>query len=78
MMRRSATQQNLSSDMLAETVQQANHMFALPTGPTTRTAKITTKTAPVISMPVMANTVICPDTSKSLKHQELIMLRCKI
>jgi hypothetical protein len=37
------------------------------------------KTAPVIIMPEMANAVICSDTGKSLKHQELItMLRYKI
>jgi hypothetical protein len=78
MIRRGATQQNISSDTLAETVQQANHVFSLPTGPTIRTAKNTTKFAPVIIMPEMANAVLCPDTGKSLKHQELItMLRYK-
>jgi hypothetical protein len=60
MIRRSATQQNLSSDMLAEIVQQANHIFSLPTGPTIRTAKSATKTVPVIITPGMAKAVICP------------------
>jgi hypothetical protein len=44
MIRRSATQQNVSSDMLAETVQQANHVFSFPTGPSIKTAKNGTKT----------------------------------
>jgi hypothetical protein len=79
MIRRSATQQNLSIDMLAETVQQANHVSSLPTGPAIKTAKIATKTASVMIMPEMDNAVICPDTGKSLKHQEIItMLRYKI
>jgi hypothetical protein len=36
--------------MLAETVQQANHIFSLPAGPAIRTAKSATKTASVIIM----------------------------
>jgi hypothetical protein len=39
MARRSTTQQNLSSDMLAETVQQVNHVFCLPTGPAIKKQK---------------------------------------
>jgi hypothetical protein len=79
MVRRSATQQNVSSDMLAETVQQAYHVFSLPTGPVIKTANSATKNAPVIIMPEMANAGICPDTGKSLKHQEPItILRYKI
>jgi hypothetical protein len=58
MIRKSATQQNLSSEMLAETVQQANNVFSLPTGPANKTAKIATKTASVIIMPEMAKAVI--------------------
>jgi hypothetical protein len=79
MIRRSAHQQNLSNDMLAETLQQANHVFALPRGPTIRSPADNTKNTPTIIKPEMANAVICPDTGKSLKHQELItMLRYKI
>jgi hypothetical protein len=38
-----------------------------------------TKDTPVIFLPEMTNSVICPDTGKSLKHQELItILRYKI
>jgi hypothetical protein len=73
MIRRSATQQNLSNDMIAETVQQFNHVFSLPTGPAIRTAKRTTNTAPFII------TSECPDTVKPLNNQKLItMLRYKI
>jgi hypothetical protein len=79
MIRRSDTQQHLSNDMLAETVQQENQVFSLSTGPTAIKTIIIAKTARVIIMPEMANAVICPDTGKSLKHQELItMLRYKI
>jgi hypothetical protein len=79
MIRRSAHQQNLTNGMLAETIQQANHVFSLPTGPTIRSPTQNTKDTPIIIMPEMANAVICPDTGKSLEHQELItMLRYKI
>jgi hypothetical protein len=65
--------------MLAETVQPSNHIFSLLTGPEIRSATSTTKITPVIIMPEMAKSVICPDTGKSLKHMELItMLRYKI
>jgi hypothetical protein len=70
MVRRSARQQNLSQDMMAETLAQANHCFSIsantkinhPSNPKTES----------VTFPVMANTVICPETGKSLKHQELI------
>jgi hypothetical protein len=63
----------------AEIVQQSNHVLSLPTGPTIRSATSTTNNTPVIIMPEMANALICPDTDKYLKHQELItMLRYKI
>jgi hypothetical protein len=65
--------------MLAETVQQANHCFSLPTRPAIKTAKSATKNAPVIKIHEMDDAVICPDTGKSLKHQEVItLLRCTI
>jgi hypothetical protein len=60
--------------MLAETVQHSNHAFSLPTGPAIKTTKSVTKNVPVIIMPEMANVVICPDTAKSLKLQELVTL----
>jgi hypothetical protein len=79
MIRRSAAQQHLSSDMLPETVQQVSHIFSLPTVPAIKTAKIATKTASVIIMPEMVNAAILPGTGKSLKYQELItILRHKI
>jgi hypothetical protein len=79
MIRRSVTQQNISNDMLAETVQQPNHIFSLSTGPTVRKIISIAITTPVIIMPELANTVIFHYKGKSLKHQELItMLRYKI
>jgi hypothetical protein len=79
MVRISAVQQNWSNEMLSETVQQAFHVFSLPTGPTIKTAKRAIKNSPIVIMPEMANAVICPDTCKSLKHPELVtLLRYKI
>jgi hypothetical protein len=73
MIRCSAHQQNLSHDMLAETV------LSLPTGPSIRSPAKNIKDTPIIIMPEMANAVICPDIGKSLKQQELIaVLRYKI
>jgi hypothetical protein len=40
MVRRSAAPQNLSSEMLSETVQQENHVFSLPTGPAIKLQKL--------------------------------------
>jgi hypothetical protein len=63
--------------MIAEKNNQANHCFSFPTTP-----KLTKKfihNEQIILMPEMANAVICPETGKSLKHQELITkLRYKI
>jgi hypothetical protein len=70
MVRRSARQQNLSQDMLAETLAQANHCFSLSAN-TKINHPSTPKTDSVI-LPEMVNAVICPETGKSLKHQELI------
>jgi hypothetical protein len=80
MVRRSAGQKyNLSQDMIAETVHQANHCFSFPTSPTAKTQKKVIKNEQFIIMPEMENAVICPETVKSLKHQELItQLRYKI
>jgi hypothetical protein len=80
MVRRSAGQQhNLSQDMIAKTISQANHCFAIPTTPGPKTTEKVNGNNQVIIMPEMANAVICPATGKSLKHQELITkLRYKI
>jgi hypothetical protein len=72
MIRRSSHQQNLTNDMLAEKIQQENHLFSLPTGPTIRSPTKNAKDTPIIIMPEMVNVVICPGTRKSLKHQEVI------
>jgi hypothetical protein len=79
MIRRSTHQKNLTNDMLAETIQQANHVFPLPTGSTIRSPTQDKKDAPIIIIPEMANAEICPESGKSLKYQELITtLRYKI
>jgi hypothetical protein len=73
MVRRSASQKyNLSRDMIAKTVRQANHCFSFPTSLSTKTQKKVINNEQIIIMPEMANAVICPDTGKSLKHQEFI------
>jgi hypothetical protein len=47
--------------------------------PSTKTQKKVINNEQIIIMPEMANAVICPETGKSLKHQELITkLRYKI
>jgi hypothetical protein len=80
MVRRSAGQKyNLSQDMIAETVHQANHYLSFPTSPRAKTQKKVIKNEQFIIMPEMANAAICPEMGKSLKHQELItQLRYKI
>jgi hypothetical protein len=79
MMRRSARQQNVSQDMMAETINQANHCFAISAQPKTQYTNKPISNTEVILLPEMANAVICPETGKSLKHQELITkLRYKI
>jgi hypothetical protein len=79
MVRCSARQQNLSQDMMAETINQANHCFAISAQPKTQYTKKPSENRKVILLPEMANAVICPETGKSLKHQELIKkLRYKI
>jgi hypothetical protein len=70
MVRRSASQHNLSQDMMAETINQANHCFSI-SSQTKYTHQPSTNTENII-LPEMANAVICPETGKSLKHQELI------
>jgi hypothetical protein len=80
MVRRSASQKyNLSQDMIAETISQANHCFYFPTTPGNKNQEKVNHNNQIIIMPEMANAVICPETGKSLKHQELITkLRYKI
>jgi hypothetical protein len=73
MVRRSATQQyNLSQDMMAEALNQANHCLTISPHPQKQKPKISIAKDNVIIMPEMAYAVICPDTGKSLKHNELI------
>jgi hypothetical protein len=77
MVRRSARQQNVSQDMMAKTINQENHCFSI-SSQTKYTHQPSTNTD-IIILPEMANAVICPETGKSLKHQELITkLRYKI
>jgi hypothetical protein len=65
--------------MIAETINQANHCFSFPTKPILNTKKKFINNEQIIIMPEMENAVICPETGKSLKHQELITkLRYKI
>jgi hypothetical protein len=70
MARRSARQQNVSQDMMAETLAQAKHCFSISSN-TKYTHPSNTKTY-IIILPELANAVICPETGKYLKHQELI------
>jgi hypothetical protein len=58
--------------MIAETINQANHCFSFPMNPSTKSQKKVINNEQIIIMPEMANAVICPETGKSLKHQELI------
>jgi hypothetical protein len=80
MVRRSAGQQhNLSQDMIAKTISQANHCFSILENRKSNNATKLSGTNKIIILPEMANAVICPETGKSLKHQELITkLRYKI
>jgi hypothetical protein len=73
MVRRSARQQhNVSQDMMAETISQANHCISISAHPKTQNSKTGSSNKEVIILPEMADAVICPETGKSLKHQELI------
>jgi hypothetical protein len=68
MVRRSARQKhNLSQDMMAETITQANHCFSISAQPKTLNSKKPSDNRNVIILPEMANAVICPETGKSLK-----------
>jgi hypothetical protein len=73
MVRRSTTQRyNLSQDMMAESLSQANHCLSISPNEQTQKTKGNMTHSNIIIMPEMANAVICPDTGKSLKHNELI------
>jgi hypothetical protein len=80
MVRHSAGQQhNLSQDMIAEKISQANNCFSISAHPEPKNSTILSGNNKVIIFPEMANAVFCPETGKSLKHQELITkLRYKI
>jgi hypothetical protein len=80
MVRRSAGQQhNLYQDMIAETIIQENHCFSISTNQEPINSTNLSGNNKVIILPEMANAVVCPETGKSLKHQELITkLRYKI
>jgi hypothetical protein len=56
--------------MMAETLAQANHCFSLSSNSTY--CRSSNQTSHISFSPEMANAVICPETGKSLKHQELI------
>jgi hypothetical protein len=65
--------------MMAETINQANHCFSISAQPKTQNSEKPSDNRKVILLPEMANAVFCPETGKSLKHQELITkLRYKI
>jgi hypothetical protein len=77
--RRAGQQYNLSQDMIAETIDQANHCFSISTNSGHKKTVKFNGNNQVILLPEMENAVICPETGKSLKHQELITkLRYKI
>jgi hypothetical protein len=56
--------------MMAETLEQANHCFSISAN--TKINHPSTPKSEGDILPEMANAVICPETGKSLKHQELI------
>jgi hypothetical protein len=63
--------------MMAETITQANHCSSNSTQ--TKYTHPSSTNTDIVILPEMANAVICPETGKSLKHQELITkLRYKI
>jgi hypothetical protein len=65
--------------MMAEAIDQANHCFAISAQPKTQYSKKPSDNTNIIILPEMVSAVICPETGKSLKHQEVITkLRYKI
>jgi hypothetical protein len=67
MVRRSARQHLFPQDMMAETINQANHCFAISAQPQTPYTKKPSDNTEVVLLPEMTNPVICPETGKSLK-----------
>jgi hypothetical protein len=67
MVRRSAGKQhNLSQDMIAEIINQANHYFSISTNQEPKNSTNLSGNNKVIILPEMANAVICTETGKSL------------
>jgi hypothetical protein len=65
--------------MIAKTISQANQCFSISANQKHNNATKLSGTNKIIILPEMANAVICPETGKPLKHQELITkLRYKI
>jgi hypothetical protein len=58
--------------MIAEPISQENHSFSISTNQEPKKSTNLSGNNKVIILPEMANAVICPETGKSLKHQELI------
>jgi hypothetical protein len=58
--------------MIAKKINQANHCFSISTNSEPKNSTKLSCNNQVIILPEMANAVICPETGKSLKHQELI------
>jgi hypothetical protein len=56
--------------MMAETLAQANHCFSISAN--TKSNHPSTPKTEIVILPEMANAVSCPETGKSLNHQELI------
>jgi hypothetical protein len=55
------------------TISQANHCFYISAHPKTQNSKTGSSNKEVTIIPEMENAVVCPETGKSLKHQELII-----
>jgi hypothetical protein len=73
MARRSAGQQhNLTQDMIAKTISQANNCFSISTNQAPKNSTKLSGNKQFIILLEMANAVICPETAKSLKHQKLM------
>jgi hypothetical protein len=55
-----------------EAINLANHCFSISSHKNKQRPKLSIASNEIIIMPEMANAVICPETGKSLKHNELI------
>jgi hypothetical protein len=58
--------------MMAESLSQANHCFSISPKEQRQKTNGNMPNDNIFIMPEMANAVICPDTGKLLKHNELI------